>query len=105
MCLVYSREAVPMNPLERILIEDLRRSLEAIAGNSCEGTLEFISAHHPGLRSRIDKAESQLAAERAGLLAQYARWRSTLEDLENLWALAAWEASEPGAAEALFPAA
>lgn len=96
---------VPMNALEHVLTEDLSRTLEAIAGSSREGTLDFITSHHPGLRSRIEKAESRLATERAGLLAQYARWRSTLEELENLWALAAWEASEPGAAEALSPAA
>lgn len=94
-----------MNLLERILAEDLTCTLEAIAGSSCEGTLAFITAHHPGLRSRIEKAESRLAAERAGLLAQYASWRSTLEEVENLWALAAWEASEPGAADALSQAA
>ena len=94
-----------MNPLERVLTEDLSRTLEAIAGTSREGTLDFITAHHPDLRSRIEKAESRLAAERAGLLAQYAGWQSSLEELENLWALAAWEASEPGAAEALSQAA
>ena len=94
-----------MHSLERTLAEDLSRTLEVIAGTVRDGTFEFITAHHPGLRSRIENAESRLAAERAGLLAQYARWRSTLEELENLWALAAWEASEPGAAEALRLAA
>jgi len=94
-----------MNPLERVLTEDLSRTLAAIAGSSCEGTLDFITANHPDLRSRIEKAEARLAAERAGLLAQYTGWRSTLEELENLWALATWEAREPGAAEALSQAA
>ena len=94
-----------MNPLQRVLTEDLSRTLEAVAGSSGQGTLDFITAHHPDLRSRIEKAESRLAAERAGLLVQYAGWRSTLEELENLWALATWEAREPGAAEALSQAA
>ena len=94
-----------MNPLECVLTEDLSRTLEAVAGSSCKGTLDFITAHHPDLRSRIEKAESRLAAERAGLLTRYAEWRTTLEELENLWALAAWEAREPGAAEALSHAA
>ena len=94
-----------MNPLERVLTEDISRTLEAVAGSSCKGTLDFITAHHPDLRSRIEKAESRLAGERAGLLAQYTEWRSSLEELENLWALATWEAREPGAAEALSQAA
>jgi hypothetical protein len=94
-----------MNSLERVLAEDLARTVEAIAGSSREGTLAFITAHHPELRTRIEAAESRLTDQRAGLLARYAEWRKGLEEMENLWALAEWEASQPGAADALRAAA
>ena len=94
-----------MNPLERVLTEDLVRTLTAMAGNSGEGTLAFLTAHHPELRSRLDAAESELAARRADLLEGYEAWRSALEAIENLWALAGWEATQPGAADAVRAAA
>lgn len=94
-----------MNPLEQVLTEDLTRALEAIAGNSREGTLAFITAYHPKLRERIEAVESRLADQRAALLAHYEEWRRSLEAMENLWALAGWEASQPGAADALRAAA
>lgn len=90
-----------MNPLENLMAEDLARTVKAIAGVYGEGALAFITAHHPELRSRIEAIESRLAAQRAELLAQYEGWRRSLEELENLWALAGWEASQPGAADAL----
>jgi len=94
-----------MNPLERVLAEDLARTLTAISGNAGEGTLAFLTAHHPELRSRIEAAESELAARRAELLERYQVWGSALEAVENLWALAGWEASQPGAADAVRAAA
>ena len=94
-----------MKPLEHFLAEDLARTFEAIARGYSEGTLAFIAAHHPELRSRIEAAESRLAAQRAELLGRYDGWRRALEEMENLWALAAWEASQPGAADALRSAA
>jgi hypothetical protein len=39
-----------------------------------------------------------MAVVRAALLDGYGRWRRSLDDLENLWALAAWKAAgEEGA--------
>ncbi len=34
-----------------------------------------------------------MATVRATLLDGYGRWRRSLDDLENLWALAAWKAA------------
>jgi hypothetical protein len=94
-----------MNPLERVLTEDLVRTVEAVARVSHEGTLAFITAHHPELRSRIEAAESRLAEQRSGLLARYEEWQRSLEEMENLWALAGWAAGQPGAGDALEAAA
>jgi hypothetical protein len=51
------------------------------------------AAANPLLHSRLDEADAQLAAARASLLDGYGRWRRALEDVENLWALAAWRRS------------
>jgi hypothetical protein len=41
-------------------------------------------------RDRLDDVENRLAAARAVLRDAYARWERTLEDAENLYAIAAW---------------
>ncbi|MBI2553264.1 MAG: hypothetical protein HYV92_02315 [Candidatus Rokubacteria bacterium] len=87
-----------MNPLDRLLGEELSRCLDRIAGSYGEGTLAFINAHHPGLRCRIDEKENQLAALRLELLERYAAWQAAMKDLEDLWALAELKRSEPRAA-------
>jgi hypothetical protein len=87
-----------MNPLDRLLGDELSRCLDRIAGSYGEGTLAFISAQHPGLRCRIDEKESQLAALRLELLERYAAWQGALKDLEDLWALAELKRTEPQAA-------
>ena len=43
--------------------------------------------------ANVQRAEASLAAARASLLEAYGRWRRGLEDLENLWALAAWRSA------------
>jgi hypothetical protein len=45
---------------------------------------------NPRLRARLDDVEGSLAVARAALLEDYGRWRRALDDLENVWALAAW---------------
>src|SRR5205814_2406280 len=44
-------------------------------------------------RIRLDDAEAQLAQARASLVEGYGCWRRALEDVENLWALAAWRST------------
>jgi hypothetical protein len=48
---------------------------------------------NPLLRARLDETDAQLAAARASLLDSYGRWRRALDDMENLWAVAAWRRS------------
>ena len=94
-----------MNPLDRLLSEEVSRCLDRIAGASPEGTLAFITAQHPRLRGRLDEAEARLAGLRAEIFERYATWGAALRDLENLWALAALKRAEPDKADLLKSAA
>ena len=94
-----------MNPLDRLLSEEVSRCLDRIAGASPEGLLAFITAQHPSLRGRLDEAEARLAGLRAEILERYAAWEAALRDLEDLWALAALKRAEPDKADLLKSAA
>jgi hypothetical protein len=85
-----------MSPVERVLDDELARLIDRLAASVPGGSLGAISAVHPALRSRIDQVEARLAEARGAVLDAYGRWRRGLEDLENVWALAAWRS---GAAE------
>jgi hypothetical protein len=82
-----------MNPVDRILYEELTHLVDRLAASVPNGSLTQAAAGNPLLRSRLDEADAQLAAVRASLLDGYGRWRLALEDVENLWALAAWRRS------------
>ena len=87
-----------MNDLERLLIEDVARLIDRIATSIPEGTTGRIRGSMPTLAARIGDIDERLAAARATLLDDYARWRQTLQDAEDIWALAAWRtavADEP----------
>jgi hypothetical protein len=83
-----------MNPVDRLLRDEMNRLLDRIATTVPEGSLAAATAGHPSLRSGLDETEAQLAALRATLLETYAAWGKALVDLENLWALAAWKQEE-----------
>ncbi len=86
-----------MNAVEHLLNEEVNDLLERLASSVPGGCLTAISARQPTLKKRLDETESQLTVARAALLEGYGRWRRALEDVENLWALAAWRsaAEEP----------
>jgi hypothetical protein len=86
-----------MNRMERVLNEEIGGLLERLAGSVPGGCLEAVAARNPGLRKRLDEVEGQMAAVRAAILEGYGRWRRGLEDVENLWALAAWKSAAPEA--------
>lgn len=88
-----------MNPVERLLNDELTSLLDRLAASVPGGCLQAAATRAPSLRRRLDEVESQMATIRAGLLEGYGRWRRALEDLENLWALAAWRSAAEGAAE------
>jgi hypothetical protein len=82
-----------MNPVERVLSQELTQLLDRLAGSVPEGSLDKIRAANPTLRARLDDADTNLAQARASLLEAYGRWRRALEDIENLWALGAWRSA------------
>lgn len=83
-----------MNPVQQALDRELGALLERIAGSLPSGTLTSVMASNPALKARLEMADTQLAAARASMLEGYGRWGRALEDLENLWALAAWRSAE-----------
>jgi hypothetical protein len=82
-----------MNAMDRVLYEELTHLIDRLAGSVPNGSLAQAAAANPRLRARLDEADAQLAAARGALLEGYGRWQRALEDMENLWALAAWRRS------------
>ena len=82
-----------MNPVERVLDDEVSRLIDRLASSVPGGSLAAMTALHPGLRARVDQVEAGLADVRGALLEAYGRWRRGLEDLENVWALAAWRST------------
>jgi len=81
-----------MNPLERLLQEEITHFIDRLA-SSMPPVGVTSHAMTSGVRTRLDDAETQLAQARAALMEGYGRWRRALEDVENLWALAAWRST------------
>ena len=82
-----------MNGMERLLANDAARLIDRLAASMPEGSLEGIRGTTPLLSRRLDQMDETLAAAHASLLEGYTRWTQALDDLENIWALAAWRAS------------
>ncbi|MCL6641390.1 MAG: hypothetical protein K6T92_08465 [Candidatus Rokubacteria bacterium] len=85
-----------MNRVEQILNDEITALVDRLAASMPGGSLEAAAAGAPSLRRRLEEVEGQMAAIRAGLLEGYGRWRRALEDVENLWALAAWRSAAEG---------
>jgi hypothetical protein len=82
-----------MNPVERLLADDVNHLMDRLAGTVPGGCLETVTSRHPVMRARLEEVEAQMAGLRAAMLDGYGRWRRALEDVENLWALAAWRSA------------
>lgn len=80
-----------MNEVERALSEDLTRLMDRLAGSIPQGAVARVLAHRP-TRARLEQLDAELAAAQASLGDAYGRWRRALDDLESLWAVAAWRA-------------
>jgi hypothetical protein len=90
-----------MNPMERVLSEDLSRLIDRLAGSIPEGACERLRATEPPLAARLDQLDTSLAGLRATLIEDYARWTRALDDLENMWSLASWKAEADAPIEAV----
>ena len=88
-----------MNPVERVLYQELNHLMDRLSATVPVGGLAAARSSVATLGARLDDAESTLAAARASLLEGYGRWGRALEDLENLWALAAWRSAAEEPAE------
>jgi hypothetical protein len=88
-----------MNPMARMLSDDLSRLIDRLAASLPQGAFERIRATTPTLAARLDELETTLGNVRASLIEDYARWACALDDLENVWALAAWRSEAEGPAE------
>jgi len=88
-----------MNAVERVLSADMNELLDRLASSVPGGCLTAVSATQPTLRKRLDEMEDHLTNARAALLDGYGRWRRTLEDIENLWALGVYRSASEESVE------
>ena len=77
-----------MNAVEQLLYDEVTHFIDRLATSVAPG-----AAVPSGIRTRLDDAEADLATARAVMVESYGRWRRALEDVENLWALAAWRST------------
>jgi hypothetical protein len=83
-----------MNSMERMLNDEITRLMDRLATSVPEGGIERMRAVNPTLRRRLDEMETVLTGLRSDLIGDYRRWSRALDDLENLWALAAWRSAQ-----------
>lgn len=83
-----------MNPLDRLLRDELNRLLDRIAVTTRAGVAKVSARQLPDVRARLDEADARLAAKRQALLEEYAGWQEALEACEDLWAVAQMELEE-----------
>ena len=83
-----------MNSMERLLYDEITRLTDRLAASVPEGGIERMRATNPTFRLRLDEMDTALAGLRGSLMEGYGRWSRALDDLENLWALAAWRSAE-----------
>ena len=88
-----------MNSVDQLLSTEMNDLLERLASSVPGGCLTVVGGKQPTLKRRLDEMESQLTTARIALLEGYGRWRRALEDVESLWALAAWRSTAEDPAE------
>jgi hypothetical protein len=79
--------------MEGLLHEEITRLVDRLAATVHEGSIEQVKGANPTLGQRLDDMEATLATIRNSLVDGYGRWTRALDDLENLWALAAWRSA------------
>lgn len=79
--------------MERLLHEEITRLMDRLAATVPGDGIERIRGTNPTLSQRLDEMDATLAGIRSSLMDGYGRWSRALDDLENLWALAAWRSA------------
>jgi hypothetical protein len=74
-----------MNALERLLQDELNRLVDRIAVRAGDDAAAGLT---PDLKVRVERCEERVTTLRAALLDGYAEWARTLEECEDLWAVA-----------------
>ncbi len=74
-----------MNMLERLLQDELNHMIDRIAARAGEDTAAGLRSD---LKAHIEGTEDRLTALRTALLDGYAEWTRTLDECEDLWAVA-----------------
>lgn len=90
-----------MEPLDRLLRDDLNQLLDRIAPAALESGGAVALGPDPGLRVLMDEAEASLSGLRLRLLDDYEEWRRAMDACERLWAL--WRLRADGAPEPAAP--
>ena len=88
-----------MNAMERVLTAEVEGLLDRLSATVPGGCLQALTGREPALRKRLDEMDAHLALLRASLVEGYGRWRRALDDVENLWALAAYRSAPEEPAE------
>ena len=80
-----------MNAVEQLLYDEVTHFIDRLATSVAPGA--GVPTALPAMRARLEDADAELATARMAMMESYGRWRRALEDVENLWALAAWRST------------
>jgi len=83
-----------MSHFDRLLQDDLNRLIDRIAVRAGEGTAASL---RPDLGAHIERSEERLTVLRAALQESYAEWVRSLDECEDLWAVAGLRCEAPEA--------
>ncbi len=81
-----------MNPLDRLLQDEMNRLLDRLAAAVPEGVVMGGGRERPEVRDLIEALEARLSTLRGSLLEGYRQWHAAIEEYEDLWMLSALEA-------------
>ena len=84
-----------MNPLERVLQNDLDQLVDRLSAAMPEGFFTECADSCPEVLARLEGAEARLSGARLDLLRSYAAWRHALDECADLWAVAELTTDQP----------
>ena len=84
-----------MNPLERVLQNDLDQLVDRLSAAMPEGFVTECADSCPEVLARLEGAEARLSGARLDLLRSYAAWRHALDECADFWAVAELTTDQP----------